>query len=54
MAEDSNASIGTRLTAGKDAVSDSLSENSHAASAEVNKQKVRSPRVTSSRVGRVS
>ncbi|KIW71667.1 hypothetical protein PV04_03806 [Phialophora macrospora] len=39
VAKDSDASLGTRASAAKDAVGDKVDETSHSASAEGNKQK---------------
>ncbi|CEJ91145.1 Putative Grg1 protein [[Torrubiella] hemipterigena] len=38
VAKDSNASVGTRLTAAKDAVGDAINESGHNAKAEVHKE----------------
>lgn len=42
VAKDSNASVGTRLSAAKDAVSDKMDEQKHESKAEINEQKVSS------------
>ncbi|OCT54665.1 Glucose-repressible protein [Cladophialophora carrionii] len=39
VAKDSDASLGTRASAAKDAASDKMDETSHSASSEANKQK---------------
>ena len=41
MAKDSNASVGTRAEAAKDAVGDKVDESKNNASAEVNKEKAK-------------
>ncbi|KHO01784.1 glucose repressible protein Grg1 [Metarhizium album ARSEF 1941] len=38
VAKDSNADVGTRLTAAKDAVGDKINQNAHDGKAEVHKQ----------------
>ncbi|KAI4151267.1 MAG: hypothetical protein LQ340_003594 [Diploschistes diacapsis] len=41
VAKDSDASLGTRASAGKDAVSDKMSEHGHGASATLNKEEAK-------------
>ncbi|MCJ1330004.1 Glucose-repressible protein [Thelotrema lepadinum] len=41
VAKDSNAPLGTRFDAGKDAVSDKVDESSHGASASLNKEQAK-------------
>ncbi|KAI1853695.1 hypothetical protein JX265_003971 [Neoarthrinium moseri] len=38
VAKDNNASVGTRLSAGKDAIGDKIDEQKHNTSADVNKE----------------
>lgn len=41
VAKDSNASLGTRAEAAKDAIGDKMDESKHGASADLNKEKAK-------------